>query len=73
MTANERWLITGAFVVFVAIAAWLLGTVSINSGRISVLERRADNHQREMGEMRDEIKDHRRVTEFDTPLSRRTP
>ena len=63
MTAQDRWLLSGIFVLLMALTAWLLNTVSINTGRISVLEQRANTTDRTIWEMRDELKQHRTQTE----------
>jgi hypothetical protein len=63
MTSTERFLITALWIVMFGVSTWLLGTVSINSGRILVLEQRANNHTREMAEQKLELKEHRLATE----------
>ena len=63
MTQTERMLISILFVIVLGIVSWLMGTVSINSGRLLVLEQRANNHSREMLEMRQDVKEHRVMTE----------
>ena len=64
MTQTERMLISILFVIVLGIVSWLMGTVSINSGRLLVLEQRANNHSREMLEMRQDVKEHRVMTEL---------
>lgn len=59
MDTNSRFIIGLLLVVLMSVISWTLGVMS----RISVLEQRADNHSREMIEMKIEMKDHRMVTE----------
>lgn len=64
MNTLERMLISGFYIILLGISTWLLSTVSVNSGRILVLEQRTNNHTREMADMKIEIKEHRVATEF---------
>ena len=64
MTATERWLATVMLTTFIALLAWLMATVSINSGRISVLERRADNYHNELKGIQEALSEHRNMTEL---------
>jgi hypothetical protein len=64
MTQTERMLVSIVFVIVLGSVSWLMGTVSINSGRLLVLEQRANNHSREMLEMRQDVKEHRVMTEL---------
>jgi hypothetical protein len=63
MTSTERWLISAIFAIMVGIGSWLLGTVTVNSSRLSVLEQRSNNHDRIMTELRSDIREHRTMTE----------
>jgi len=56
-------LIGGIFLVLMALMGWVLLTVSLNTGRISVLENRADANDRMMWEIKDDLKVHRQATE----------
>jgi len=66
MTTNDRFIIGILITILMAALSWTLGTISVNSGRISVLEQRADNHTSQMVEMKLEVKEHRLATEFRT-------
>ena len=66
MTTNDRFIVGILITILMAALSWALGTISANSGRISVLEQRADNHSIQMNEMKVEMKDHRIATEFRT-------
>ena len=66
MTTNDRFTVGVLITILMAALSWALGTISVNSGRISVLEQRADNHTSQMVEMKVEMKDHRLATESRT-------
>jgi hypothetical protein len=63
MSTTERMLIGALFAILMGLEAWLLGTVSVNSARIAVLEQRTNNHSREMVDMKADMRDHRSATE----------
>jgi len=72
MTTLDRWLLGILATIFTALLAWLLSTVSMNSGRIAVLEQRTANHMRAMDKLDAQLEAHRLNTEsLLTP--RRTP
>jgi len=60
MDTNGRFVIGLLLAVLMSVMAWTLGVMS----RIAVLEQRADNHSREMVEMKMEMKEHRTATEL---------
>ena len=66
MTTNDRFIIGILITIMMAALSWTLGTISVNSGRISVLEQRTDNHASQMVEMKLEVKEHRIATETRT-------
>jgi len=63
MSQAERMLVSAIFVILLGFVSWLLATVSINTGRIMVLEQRTNNHAAEMQLSREELKEHRKSTE----------
>ena len=63
MTTNDRFTVGVLITILMAALSWALGTISANSGRISVLEQRTDNHASQMVEMKLEVKEHRIATE----------
>ena len=63
MTTNDRFTVGVLITILMAALSWALGTISVNSGRISVLEQRTDNHASQMVEMKLEVKEHRIATE----------
>ena len=66
MTTNDRFTVGVLITILMAALSWALGTISANSGRISVLEQRTDNHASQMVEMKLEVKEHRIATETRT-------
>jgi len=66
MTTNDRFALGLLLTILMAALSWALGTISANSGRISVLEQRTDNHASQMVEMKLEVKEHRIATETRT-------
>ena len=66
MTTNDRFTVGVLITILMAALSWALGTISVDSGRISVLEQRADNHSIQMIEMKLEMKEHRLATELRT-------
>jgi len=67
MSQAERMLVSAIFVILLGFVSWLLATVSINTGRIMVLEQRTNNHVQAMQQAREDLSEHRRVTEKHGP------
>lgn len=63
MSITERMLVGALFSIMMGLTSWLLGTVTANSSRISVLEIQSINQVRDTTELKIEIKEHRTITE----------
>jgi len=63
MSYTEKVISTLVLVILLPIIGWLLSTVSINSGRIAVLEQRTANHVKAMDKLEEALDSHRKFTE----------
>ena len=57
-------LVAALFSILMGLTSWLLGTVTANSSRISVLEQQVVTSVRDVVELKAEIKEHRTITEM---------
>jgi type II secretory pathway component PulM len=63
LTGTERLLVAALAAILFALASWVALTVTFNSSRITIMEQRLEQHDAQIKEFKDDLRDHRRMTE----------
>lgn len=74
VNTQDRWIIGGLITAFSAVLWWVLidtrlelrntvNTVTIDASRITSIERRADALERAHADLKDDLREHRKLTE----------